>query len=722
MFYSHEILTNSQYGVTTVWLVSNIGLRSATRKISRKAIQEVNVQKACETILQPQAPIALRLQGSLLYGLSRVYSQQCHYVLTDAERVQAHMRAFYNALGGSDNALDPQAGKTRRKELILEDDPEFELRIDLPTFHFDDDGNLIGPQGSQASRKTSSQLSPLHPDGSISSSNRSLLGGFDLSHSPFGGDSSLQGDNLKAGTMTPSKGNDELMALGDEERELQAYGDWGIEIDAEGNVIPSVEEPELPLYPPAGEVEAPIAIQQDGFNPIDSQGDVIMGGSENAFQFHSDPPVPPQMLQVQAAEAREEESVQQEEGGGVEDDTSSGQAPVRKRRRVVLAPDAQTKVTRQELRSWATDYLDNAEQARHPRQRVTATEARKNAFNLIFGSGIANIGFPTGVPGLPHPLAHQFAGEGLQARLLGIIIHDTDIEERQERTNGRRRSASEAFELEEDGGERRVRRRLSEDTEEEDQDAQQLPRRDDDALRAPADEDALPPVEMGRRAGSVLPDIPSDVPWNRGSSQIPSSSVKGRAPSRQVSASPLHGRGSILAGPETIERFSDQPMFGSDDVGFAPLLHSGGAGSGGNDPFGSDPILPPSSQQQQQQNRSAGNNTITASSQSMLSALDREGSNFLAYLSAAAQAKGAHLDDGDDGEAGRNRYFWVEFASLFEPEDQKPAIVAQAFYHVLSLATKKVVRVRQDGQGGHEPFGAIHVGVEVVQKAGEQEY
>lgn len=93
--------------------MSTIGFRSTTRKISRKAIQEVDVQKACDTILQPGAPIALRLQGSLLYGLSRVYSQQCHYVLTDAERVQAHMRAFYSALGGSDNALDPQAGKSK---------------------------------------------------------------------------------------------------------------------------------------------------------------------------------------------------------------------------------------------------------------------------------------------------------------------------------------------------------------------------------------------------------------------------------------------------------------------------------------------------------------------------------------------------------------------------------------------------------------------------------
>ena len=94
-------------------LVSTIGFRSTTRKISRKAIQEVDVQKACDTILQPGAPIALRLQGSLLYGLSRVYSQQCHYVLSDAEKVQAHMRDFYSVLAGSDNTLDPQAMKSK---------------------------------------------------------------------------------------------------------------------------------------------------------------------------------------------------------------------------------------------------------------------------------------------------------------------------------------------------------------------------------------------------------------------------------------------------------------------------------------------------------------------------------------------------------------------------------------------------------------------------------
>jgi len=93
-------------------LVSTIGLKTTNRKVTRRAIQEVDVRGACGTILKPGAPIALRLQGNLLFGVSRVYDRQCAYVLSDAEKVQGHLRAFHSAaLDG--NALDPSAGKTK---------------------------------------------------------------------------------------------------------------------------------------------------------------------------------------------------------------------------------------------------------------------------------------------------------------------------------------------------------------------------------------------------------------------------------------------------------------------------------------------------------------------------------------------------------------------------------------------------------------------------------
>lgn len=79
--------------------------------MTRKDIQNVEIQKAVETIIKPGAPIALRLQGSLLYGASRVYNQQMAYLYTDAQKVDMHMRAFFKHMAG--NALDPQAGKTK---------------------------------------------------------------------------------------------------------------------------------------------------------------------------------------------------------------------------------------------------------------------------------------------------------------------------------------------------------------------------------------------------------------------------------------------------------------------------------------------------------------------------------------------------------------------------------------------------------------------------------
>ncbi|KAK3298518.1 uncharacterized protein B0H64DRAFT_385379 [Chaetomium fimeti] len=585
---------------------------------------------------------------------------------------------------------------------MLEDDPEFDLNPDLPAFHFDDDGNLVVPQGSQASRKTSSQLSPLQPDGSFSSSNRSILGGFDLSQSPFG--AGIIPEPFGAGTMTPIKEDGGLMPFGEEERELQALDDWGFEIDADGNIIPALDEPQLPPLPQPEEQEGADPIQQAGIIQFDDQGDMIMSGGDNVFP--SDPPLPVQQeLEDNQAQNQEQSGGPGEQEVAVEEEASVGQAPVRiqrKRRRPILAPDDQTKITRQELKAWSTNYLANAEQTSQPRHGVTAAEARKNAFNLVFGRGIAGIGFPTGIPGLPHPLAPHFSGEGLQARLLGIIIpnsNDDDIEA----PRGRRRSALEALGLDQDDAERRVRRRLSED--EDSQHAQPQP--EDDTFLPPQGEEEFPPVEIGRRAGSVLPDMPSDVPWNRPSSQLPSSSIKGagsRPPSRQVSASPLHGRGShLIPGPE-IERFSDgpQPFMGSDgfEPGFA-ALHSGPADSIGSGP---DPFI----------HGSGGNTQDT--SQMIRTALDREGRNFLDYVESVARDKGVPDEEAggsSGGHAGNNRRQWVKFGSLFEAEDQKRAVVVQAFYHVLSLATRNVIKVKQDGQGGTQPFGTIRLGVEV---------
>ncbi len=46
--------------------MATLGSRSTLKKVNRKAILDVDVPKACQTIVAPEAPMALRLQGNLL--------------------------------------------------------------------------------------------------------------------------------------------------------------------------------------------------------------------------------------------------------------------------------------------------------------------------------------------------------------------------------------------------------------------------------------------------------------------------------------------------------------------------------------------------------------------------------------------------------------------------------------------------------------------------------
>lgn len=47
-------------------LVATLGSRSSLKTVTRKKILDVDVNKACDTIQNPEAPMALRLQGNLL--------------------------------------------------------------------------------------------------------------------------------------------------------------------------------------------------------------------------------------------------------------------------------------------------------------------------------------------------------------------------------------------------------------------------------------------------------------------------------------------------------------------------------------------------------------------------------------------------------------------------------------------------------------------------------
>ncbi|ROW10109.1 hypothetical protein VMCG_01811 [Cytospora schulzeri] len=675
MFYSHEILASPQYGVATVWLFAN------NRKLNRKAIEGVNVPRACTTIEKPPgAPIALRLQGNLLFGVSAVYSRQHAYLLDDAQKMWAAMRTFYRSIQlSASNEIDQNAGKAKRNQLILVDDPNFIPDINLPPLDFDEHGELRLPDWDISQRtKLSTQFSPFDGSGSSRSPPGAPFINLDIRHSSSQGSLGIASPFGK-GTQNPDDG-DITMAFEDEE--VLPFAEFGLTIDADGNLVEQ-PEPELPLYPQhmiekAG--SGPHLPGDEGLIlPVDEELQMIFGDEEQYF---------PEGVPAQP--------ILQEEGRGSvhlpsEELLSSEPAiqeprPRKKRNIKRMAPDSATHVGREEFKGWTENYVARIEELRSAPHHSTVAQAKKNAYNLTFGMGIMGIGVLNKIPGLNHPLAQMFAGDELKS----IVMGDSEEEAEESRAH-RRRSASDAFGEEEEDDERRVRARLEGNPEKErpvgrndEQDAQII----DDPMIVFGDD--LPP-EVGReQPGSAMSDHrrSSNVPWNRPSSAVPTSvrSQKAIEGGRQaVEGSPLVGRGSIL---HTDPKFSDgnMPLFGSD--GFGPLPgddqdHSLSSG------IGADAGIP---------------TQVANTSQLMRDALDREGRNFLDFVERVA------ADCGEDDESDEDRR-WVKFDGLFEPQDKTNAVVAQAFLHVLTLATKGQIKVKQDGAEESIPFGEIHVGV-----------
>ncbi|KAI8953372.1 Rec8 like protein-domain-containing protein [Xylaria longipes] len=650
-------------------LVATTGTKSSTRKVTRKAIQEVDVQRACGKILEPGAPIALRLQGNLLYGVSRVHNEQCTYLVTDAKKIQDQMKHFFNAFSG--NQLDPEAGKTRRENILIENDPAFDPKMPLPQYELE---TLV--TSHIYSQKTSSQMSPQssQPSGSQSPGQGFAIQ-LDIDHSsssghhgsPFG----------LEGLSSAQKPDDEpLIFHQDDDDVFGTRGDWGLEIDGNGNVIESAEQPvadEEPQLPPLphiqGEDNMLANVAQFDNQPVfDDQGDVVM--QENLFPEAE--PFPERGVYVPWQD----------------DEQPARQALARRKRKFQF--DEQTQLSRNVLRDWQSHYLENC--GGRAKGLVSATRAKRNAMLLTFGLGIGNIGQSIGVPGLVHPLAVEFSGDVLFTTVTGIEV---------EEFRGRRRTASEAIEDDEEEEKRRVRPRLMVDEEEKEQ-ARATQEDEFMNLDDPFADGIL--QEVGREAEHLMSDHLSStlLPWNRGSSAVPGSSTRAPNPTQQGRdlSSPLGKRDD----PQDIVRYSDDaPMgdFGSDG--------NFGGGFGSADSSFDGMLAADVSAEGYRPGVEATAQEIQAQNDRLFEQLDKEGYNFMSFIQDAVNQDGERRQD-EDFEIGRK---WLAFDDLFMPRATPRSTAAQAFYHTLCLVTKGKMYVEQD-DAEQKPFGAIWIGVKGI--------
>ncbi|QUC18003.1 uncharacterized protein UV8b_02244 [Ustilaginoidea virens] len=678
MFYSHEVLSNSQYGVSTIWLVATVG-KGNQRRLNRKKIQEVNVPKACEKIIDPGAPLALRLQGNLLYGVSRVFAQQCSYVLSDAAKTQSDMMTFFRSMNTSE--VDPKAGKTKRHHIMVQDDPRFDPMAPLPRLEeLVVDSTTLKSMATQETNTVLSQLSPLTNSivRSGSAKRKSSHISLDLPPSSHSiGSYRLPVDFYH----TSSPFNKTLPGTGSIEGyrpftddELEPLCDVGLDFDANGNLINVVdEEPALPPLPQVGvgslrmiEGKTPIVDRSPGTVDFPEEG-------ENAYGFGEAAEAGPLAVLAAAGEPPNTDALlpTTEERKERRRPPSPRRGTRRRHARVMF--DEVIRVSREEFRGWTENYPLHMEAARKRGKRTTAAQSQKNALALMYTNGLSNVGLFGKHFGAEHPLTAQFAGTALKAHLLGLRVDEVeDIDPKR----GKRRRYAESSAVGREAP-RRVRPRLDIGEEE-------LGR---GPPAAHMDETSFgddTAVELGMEAEAALEERNSSslMPWSRQGSAVPGSASRapGSAQKPLPARSPLHSRGSVAG---SIERFSDPAEEAFEAAG-----------------FGSQP-----SSLRLRSDLGGPATPIGHSTQGSATGLDASSQYFLDYVTEQAVER-EHVHS----QGGRLTR-WVDFEEIAHPERHSKSVATQAFLHILSLATKSILQVEQDGQEANIPFGTIRVGL-----------
>lgn len=235
-------------------------------------------------------------------------------------------------------------------------------------------------------------------------------------------------------------------------------------------------------------------------------------------------------------------------------------------------------------------------------------------------------------------------------------------------------------------------------------------------------------VEAGRTAPEALPEgRSSQMPWDiysairQGSARTFRSATAGitssvggpgrgmeigppstlsRRGSRLPTVSPLQGRGfplplsqriSIISTPEEGRRGTDGAL--GDDV----------------DTFGDEMALVQARDESQEfelpSPATAKHQGTAGQSPWIAATLDSDSRNFLDFLDAQIQAQnsGSTTEQGEEDERPRQT---AVFESLLPPNEHSQLVAAQAFLHILTLASKSLVAVRQD-----KGFGDIELAI-----------
>jgi hypothetical protein len=630
--------------------------------------------------------------------------------------------------------------RCRPDQLMLMDDPAFLPDMALPALDFDFSNLELEPSGN-SQRSSQSMMSIRQRSGSVISSHSSSIiginlpssstqaGAFQLPHyDPFGGPS----------VQKPFAGTGR--GLFDDEEGILFQDDMMFEFDAEGMIRDiDVNEREArhagSVFPSGqGRLESDSAasgrVRKEHEDAVAGRVLAILGGEDDLdmINFGDDDiqmlpeaePFPMMAGGLGGSDrpnpllAEEEDKVLSEEGS-----SDTAEAPAKRRKpkaKKIIAMDQSTELRNSDLIVWQKEYLTHMATATAlHNQKKEAAQAKRNADAFLVGNGLNGVGQCIGSSKLPSPLA-MFSGVSFLSKITGKAIPEPEAKGKK----GTKRGSPSEIEEEQSPASKRAR-----------QDGPALDFLDEMGRENLDDEvmmhDSSSGMEIGREAPDALTDHPSSAffPWNVSASvnsyqRGASSSVQGgnivpgSIGKHLTSASPLIGRGSNI--PGELDHFSDQlddemVMYGRSDneesgVARSKRGESLGRGVGSNQ--AEFEIFGPAAQVDTQ---------TAANSQWVKDALDRESVNFFEYVrNTISEKAGDELGDDDLDQLGSDEVGakdkFVTFDELFDRKKNSVMVAAQAFYHVLSLATKARVWVEQDlDEVEWEPFGEIRIGV-----------
>jgi len=591
------------------------------------------------------------------------------------------------------------------------DDPAFALDMAFPALDFDfskldlDVSVLRDSQGSMLSPHTQSRRD------SSASGGGSILGLL-IPSSDMGGIGYQlpYNDAFQLGNSSMHKTSVVGHLYGNEEEAL--IEDFDFEFDADG-VIRDIDAAErellrsgsvLPRLSRLGSDSAAsgrVRLDHEGLvglvrGVIDTDGDLIMQMDDEFIL--PDAESFPSIAGARCVRVDSEDSVVDP----TESSSFSAEALLKTRKRKApkaITEDKRAAITTADLKSWNEEYLQNMDAALRLKQIHRAPAlAKKNAYIWVFGKGLGGIGDGIGSSKLPGPL-EMFSGDNLVATITGVPAPKRLIcASKRPHNNGDDESET-----------RRVRARQELED--------QVGRGGDDDGFIPVFEESIG-VEAGRDAQSVLEDhAASAMPWNissslhsyrnlpgLGSSSAPGhGTIGGRQSSilsgnhgRLTSGSPLIGRGRTDMAD--LERLDDLEFPANGSENFVDALEQQNL-----------PLTDTQAEEFEIFGPTAAVDTQTAQDNYWIKeALARESLNFLEYVknTLLEQETDELEDDILMGGAESAKPREVTFETLFPPESNSMMVAAQAFHHVLTLATKNFISVKQE-----EPYAEIWMSV-----------